>query len=32
MLPFILGGFGIIGGIFAIIGAFMIKGQTDKAA
>jgi uncharacterized membrane protein HdeD (DUF308 family) len=32
MLPFILGGFGIIGGIFAIVGAFMIKGQTEKAA
>ncbi len=28
MLPYILGGFGIIGGIAAIIGAFMLKGQT----
>jgi len=32
LLPFILGVFGIIGGIAAIIGAFMIKGQTAKAA
>ena len=28
LLPFILGVFGIIGGIAAIIGAFMLKGQT----
>jgi uncharacterized membrane protein HdeD (DUF308 family) len=28
LLPFLLGIFGIIGGIAAIIGAFMIKGQT----
>jgi uncharacterized membrane protein HdeD (DUF308 family) len=32
VLPFILGVFGIIGGIAAIIGAFMIKGQTETAA
>ncbi len=32
MLPFVLGGFGIIGGIFAIIGAFMLKGQAGTAA
>lgn len=32
MLPFVLGGFGIIGGIFAIIGAFMIKGQAATPA
>jgi uncharacterized membrane protein HdeD (DUF308 family) len=32
VLPFILGVFGIIGGIAAIIGSFMIKGQTEKAA
>ncbi|MEI6293312.1 MAG: DUF308 domain-containing protein [Methanomicrobiales archaeon] len=31
ILPFIFGVFGIIGGIAAIIGAFMIKGQTEKA-
>ncbi len=28
VLPFILGVFGIIGGIAAIIGSFMLKGQT----
>lgn len=28
LLPFILGVFGIIGGIAAIIGSFMLKGQT----
>ena len=32
MLPFVLGGFGIIGGIFAIIGAFMLKGQAGTTA
>jgi len=32
LLPFLLGIFGIIGGIAAIIGAFMLKGQTAKAA
>jgi uncharacterized membrane protein HdeD (DUF308 family) len=32
MLPFILGGFGIIGGIFAIVGAFMLKGQAATPA
>jgi uncharacterized membrane protein HdeD (DUF308 family) len=32
VLPFILGVFGIIGGIAAIIGAFMIKGQTETTA
>ena len=32
VLPFVLGIFGIVGGISAIIGAFMIKGQTEKAA
>jgi uncharacterized membrane protein HdeD (DUF308 family) len=32
VLPFILGVFGIIGGIAAIIGAFMIKGQTETSA
>ena len=32
LLPFVLGVFGIVGGISAIIGAFMIKGQIEKAA
>jgi uncharacterized membrane protein HdeD (DUF308 family) len=32
VLPFFLGVFGIIGGIAAIIGAFMIRGQTAGAA
>jgi uncharacterized membrane protein HdeD (DUF308 family) len=31
-LPFFLGIFGIIGGFMAIIGAFMIRGQTPAAA
>jgi uncharacterized membrane protein HdeD (DUF308 family) len=32
ILPFVFGVFGIMGGIAAIIGAFMIKGQTEKAS
>ena len=32
VLPFVLGVFGIMGGIAAIIGAFMIRGQVGTAA
>ncbi len=32
VLPFVLGVFGIVGGIAAIISAFMIKGQVKPAA
>jgi len=31
VLPFILGAFGIIGGIAAIVGAFMLRSRVPEA-